>query len=317
MMTMQNMKAVKYSLAEIFGFTELPPQATMLGYQGDHPAVPPKKDYVFQREKVRDVMAFWTSGLTALKIQGDPATGKTSLVEQWHARLGWPLYKVSCNRSTEASRLIGCMLPISDGSLKWFDGPVLKAAKEGTSVLLDEYNTLDPDQATGLNMLLEGYSITIEQTGEVVTPQPGFRVFATENDVQSRLSVIGRNPQDAANDDRWMNMQADYLPADLETNAVMQALVKARVKQADAEMVAKQVVKLANDIRKAYRNEEDDIEVPMSTRSVIRWALLINRFQNVPKEQGGPMIYALHRAFAMRKNMADVVDVKARAQFGI
>jgi len=316
-MTTLNLKKAKYSLATEFGLSDVPPTAMIEGYEGVHPAIPPIKDYVFQREKLRDILAFWTSPQNALKIQGDPATGKTSLVEQWHARLRWPLYKVSCCRSTESTRLIGGMLPQTDGSLKWFDGPVLKAAREGTSVLLDEYNTLDPDQATGLNMLLEGYGITIEQTGEVVTPQPGFRVFATENDVQSRLSVTGRNPQDAANDDRWMNMAADYLPAELEIKAVFQALVNARIKSDRAELVATEVVKLANEVRTAYRNEESSIEKPMSTRTVIRWALLIDRYQSVPKEQGGPTVYALHRAFAMSKDMASAVDVKARAQFGI
>lgn len=318
-MTTLNLKETKYSLAKLFGLSDVPETFLIKGYEGEHPAIPPIiADYVFQREKLRDVLAFWTTApLKALKIQGDPATGKTSIVEQWHARLRWPLYKVPCSRSTESTRLIGGMLPISDGTLKWFDGPVLKAAREGTSVLLDEYNTLDPDQATGLNMLLEGYSITIEQTGEVVTPLPGFRVFGTENSVQSRLSVTGRNVQDAANDDRWMNMVADYLPADLEILAVRQILVKASVKPDRADLVATQVVKLANEIRTAYRMEEDAIEQPMSTRAVIRWALLIDRYQSVPSEQGGPTVYALHRAFPMSKDMATAVDAKARAQFGI
>lgn len=313
---MQTLQVKKYSLAKEFGLA-INPSLTISGYDGTHPAVPKvNPDYVFQREKLRDILAFWGAGLKALKIQGDPATGKTSLVEQWHARLGWPLYKVACSRSTEAGRLIGRLVPTETGTLKWVDGPVVRAAKEGTSVLLDEYNTLDPDQSTGLNMLLEGYSFVIEETGEVVQPHPNFRVFATENSVQSRLSVTGRSVQDVANDDRWMMMEADYLPPDLETAAVIKQMLAAGIDQTKAELYAPNLVEVANQVRKAYREEEDAIEKPMSTRSLMRWALLIFRFLNVPADQGGPHVYALRRAFAMSPEMAQPVVQWTAAKFG-
>lgn len=313
---MQTLQPKQYKLAEQFGLP-LDPRLVITGYDGKHAAVPPiDPDYVYQREKLRDLLAFWTAGLKALKIKGDPATGKTSLVEQWHARLGWPLYMVPCSASTEASRLIGRMVPTETGTLKWVDGPVVKAAKEGMSVLLDEYNTLDPSQSTGLNMLLEGYSFVIEETGEVVKPHPNFRVFATENSVQSRLSVTGRSVQDVANDDRWMEMEADYLPAELETAALIKKMVASKIPTDRAELFAPKLVEVANQIRKAYRDEEDAIEKPMSTRSLIRWALLIFRFQSVPSEQGGPHIYALQRAFSMSPEMSLPVKTWAAAKFG-
>lgn len=315
-MTKLNLQDAKYSLATDFGQADLPVSATIAGFTGFHPAVQPKEFYVWQRSKLRDFLAFWQTGMNALKIKGDPATGKTSIVEQWHATLGWPLRKLPCSRGTEQCHLIGQMLPVANGTLQWFDGPVLAAAREGTSVLLDEYNTLEPEQSTSLNMLLEGKSITIPQTGEVVRPEPGFRVFATENDVQSRLSVTGRNVQDAANNDRWMVMRVDYLPAELEEVAVLQALLRANVRQDKAELCAKSVVKLANQVRLAYRNEEDGIEMPMSTRTVIRWALLIHRFQKVPVEEGGPTLYALNSAFDMPAEMKGPVNALAKAVFG-
>lgn len=313
---MNTLKLAKYSLATEFGLA-IDPKSMISGYEPGHTATPRiNEGYIFQREKLRDILAFWQAGFTALKIMGDPATGKTSLVEQWHARLRWPLYKVACSRSTEASRLIGHLVPTESGTLKWVDGPVLKAAKEGTSVLLDEYNTMDPDQATGLNMLLESYSFTVEETGEVVTPQKGFRVFATENSVQSRLSVTGRNEQDVANDDRWMLMEADYLPESLEIKAVYNAMIAAQIPQARAEQQSKLIVELANTVRKAYRKEEEGIEKPMSTRTAIRWALLVSRFEAVTPEEGGKLIYALHRSFAMSKEMAKTVDTYVKAKLG-
>ena len=316
MQTKFALQPASYSLADEFGLANIPQTHQIAGFADGHPAVPPRKSYVFLPRKLRDVLAFWESGLVALKIYGDPGTGKTSIVQQFHARLRWPLYQVSCSPSTEAYQLIGQLLPNADGTLKWVDGPVLSAAREGTSVLLDEYNTMDPGQATGLNMLLEGYSIVIPETGEVLHPKKGFRVFATENPIDSRLSVAGRNVQDVANDERWMCTDADYLPEEHEIKAVMQALLDDGTPHDVAAMLSEQVVRTANDVRAAYRSHNDAIVKPMSTRSAIRWAKLVRRFQNVKADEGGAVIYALRRAYAMNKDMATAVESYVKARFG-
>lgn len=307
----------KYSLATEFGL-DIDPAAMITGYEAGHDAAPNiEMGYVFQKGKMRDLLAFWTSPLKALKIKGDPATGKTSLVEQWHARLRWPLRKVACSRSTESYRLIGHLVPTADMTLKWVDGPVTAAAREGTSVLLDEYNTMDPDQATGLNLLLEGKTFTIEETGEMIRPMPGFRVFATENAVHSKLSVAGRNVHDVANKDRWMVMHADYLEEALEIQAVYAELLAVKVKPVVADMHATQIVQLANQVRKAYRDGVAGIDEPMSTRTAIRWAILTSRYGGVTQAEGGPMIYALHRAFDMSEEMAPIVETYTKTKLGI
>lgn len=305
-----------YSVAAEFGLP-VPPEVMIAGFAPGHPAAPPiDTEYVFMADKLRDVLAFWQSAEDrALKIIGDPGCGKTSIVEQFHARLRWPIYKVSCSPDTEARDLIGQLQPMADGTLKWVDGPVLRAAREGTSVLLDEFNILEPGAASGLNMLMEGYSIAIPSTGEIVTPAKGFKVFATENPVDSRLSVAGRNVQDAANDDRWMVTTADYLPAALEEKAVSLSLEREGVHPDVAAMLATQVVSVANSVRAAYRDENSMVDKPMSTRVAKRWARLIRRFNNV-KHPDGPVVYALRRAFQMNAEMDKVVTQYARVALG-
>jgi cobaltochelatase CobS len=315
MQTNFELKPAKYSLAGEFGLP-VPLEIMIDGFEDGHPAMPEiSAGYVFMPEKMRDLLAFWQSGERALKIIGDPATGKTSLVEQFHARLRWPLYKVSCKPTTEARELIGQFFPTADGSLKWVDGPVLRAAREGTSVLLDEYNIMEPGEATGLNMLLEGYSFTVESTSEIVKPAKGFKVFVTENHVESRLAVSGRNVQDAANDDRFMVTTADYLPAHLEQMVVLNALLAEGVDQSTGELIADQVVIVANKVRAAYRADDSMVDKPMSTRTVVRWAKLIRRFAKV-KDQDGPMVYALRRAFQMNSQLDGIVTSFTRASLG-
>lgn len=334
------LKPAQYSLAEEFGLS-VDPSVKIEGCESGHPDAPAiDQNYVFMRQKLRDVLAFWQSGQTALKIEGDPATGKTSIITQFHARLRWPLCKVMCSPSTEATKLIGQIYPQLDGTFKWVDGPVVKAARHGYSVLLDEYNLLDPGQATGLNILLEGGSFTIEETGELIVPAPGFRVFATENSALSRLSVAGRNLQDAANDDRFMHTTADYLPAELEIKAVCNELLTQGTEASQAQLLAEQLVGVANQVRKAYRTgdcglvrddedrivkrRDDDprrpwdggIDKPMSTRVVIRWALLVTRFLRVSPEEGGPAVYSLLRAFKMNPDMRESVSAMVHYALG-
>lgn len=303
-----------YSLAVEFSLP-VRPDAQISGYAPGHPAAPKiDPNYVFMREKMRDLLAFWQSGETALKICGDPATGKTSLVEQFHARLRYPLYKVACHPRLEARDLIGQLYPTESGGLVWRDGPLLKAAREGTTVLIDEYNLIDPGEASGLNMLLEGYSVVIPETGEVVHPAASFRIIATENSVTSRLTVTGRNVQDAANDDRFMVATADYLPAELEIKVVVNALQADGVPPDVAQMIAEQVVGVANTIRTDYRTGDSVVDKPMSTRVAIRWAKLVRRFSHVSTQEGGPMAYAVRRAFQMSPELdAKVVEfIKAK-----
>jgi cobaltochelatase CobS len=299
----------KYNVRTTFGLMEAPEHAEIPGLEPGLTGVPPcDATYVFDAERMRQLTMFWVGGFKALLIEGDPAAGKTSLIEQWHARLNVPLYKVPCSPTTESYRLIGQLLPTEDGRLQWKDGPVVTACREGTSVLLDEYNTLDPGEATALNMLLEGYSWTIPETGETIRPHPRTRFFATQNAVDSRASVAGRNVQDVANDDRFSYMEVDYLKPELEEALVLRHLLAGRVDKAVAEPIAKVCVLVANKVREAFRNDAAGVDKPLSTRAVLRWAKYTVMYQGVMKAQGrSGLHFAIRQALRMSPVMARAV----------
>lgn len=278
---------------------------------------PNDPSYVFDAERMRQLTMFWVGGFKALLIEGDPAAGKTSLIEQWHARLNVPLYKVPCSPTTENFRLIGQLLPTEDGRLAWKDGPVLKACREGTSVLLDEYNTLDPGEATALNLLLEGYSWTIPETGEIIKPQRTTRFFATQNAVDSKASVAGRNIQDVANDDRFSYMEVDYLKPELEEALVLKHLLVGKVDKAVAQQIAKVCVTVANNVRTAFRQDAPGIDKPLSTRVVLRWAKYTVMYQGVMKAKNrSGLHYAIRQAVRMSAPMAGAVNEQITAVAG-
>ena len=300
----------KYNVRAVFGLLEAPESAEIPGLAPGLNGVPPVDPmYVFDTERTRQLTMFWVGGFKALKIEGSPAAGKTSIIEQWHARLNVPLYKVPCSPTTESFRLIGQLLPTEDGKLVWKDGPVLKACREGTSVLLDEYNTLDAGEATGLNMLLEGYSITIPETGETITPAKTTRFFATQNPEDSRAAVAGRNVQDVANDDRWSHMEVDYLKPDLEEALVLRHLLAGKVDRTVAESIAKVVVQVANNVRLAFLNDAPGIDKPLSTRVLLRWAKYTVMYQGVMRQQNrSGLHYAVRQAVRMSAAMAKAVN---------
>jgi cobaltochelatase CobS len=300
----------KYRIRETFNLHEASETAEIPGLAPGLPDVPPlDPHYVFEPDRMRQFVMFWVGGFRALMIEGHPAAGKTSFIEQIHARLNVPLYKLACSPTTEAYRIIGQLLPTEDGKLKWHDGPVVRACREGTSCLLDEWNTLEPGEATALNMLLEGYSWTIPETGETITPVRTTRFFVTQNAVDSKALVAGRNIQDVASDDRFSYMEVDYLRPELEKDLVVRHLVEGQVPQDVAKTVAAICVDVANKVRSAFSTDADDIDKPISTRVVLRWAKYTVMYQGVLRKQGlSGLHYAIRQAVRMSQPMAGAVN---------
>jgi len=317
-------KKQEYKMGAEFGI-QCNPEDKYLAYAEGLPKVPQRKDYYFMRSRLRDMMAHWFSDQIGLKLRGDPAVGKTSLVEQFHARMRAPLLLLSCTSGTEACQLYGSLMPTTEGGLRWVDGPVILAARMGWSLCLDEFNALDPSVSTGLNALMDGYSITIPETGEEVSPQPGFRVYATENPITSKLLVTGRNVQDAANEDRWMVMDVDYLPQ-AEAIPLITAIVATYMPDRDAaQAVAKVMVTTAEKTREAFRANQGGFDRPMSHRTLARWAKLNRMYQNVGRTESdqkgapaNPVIYSLQRSFSVSNaEMAEAVTKMAKEAIGI
>lgn len=298
------------SIRDAFGLPEISENAKVMGLKpglGHVPLIDP--DYVFEVDRLRQICMHWAGGFTALMLEGDPSAGKTSFVKQFHNRLNAPLYMVPCTPNTEERHLIGQLLPASDGSLRWQDGPVTRACREGTSVLLDEYNVLDPGAQTGLNMLLEGNAWMIPETGEVITPAPTTRFFATQNAIDGKVAVTGRNLSDAANEDRWCYMLLDFVAPELEKALVRRKLMAAGIAEEIAKTVATVCVDVATKVREAFRAGEPAIEKPLSTRVVLRWAKLTVMYQaGMAAQRRSGLHFAVNQAVRLSPTMAQSVQ---------
>jgi len=200
--------------------------------------------------------------------------------------------------------------------MRFHYGPLVKAAIEGLSILIDEYNVLDPGVATGLNALIEGGILYIPETDEVIRPAEGFRVFAATNPNDVGAGYMGRNTQDAANDDRFWIISMGYPKPEEETPLIAKVLMdsgdEGMSEPSIATMFAEKMVDVANRVRKQYCGDSDEsgaLDITLSTRSLKRWAALAMMF-NVDDQWR----YSLERAVTNRasketaKAIHDIVD---------
>ncbi|TDB44270.1 AAA family ATPase [Photorhabdus luminescens] len=281
------------------------------GFSLDNPfyAYIPKlnNDYLFE-PTLRGAVLMWINfpQNQSLWIAGPTGCGKTSIVEQVAARLNWPVMKTTASQDLDINSLIGGLRLVCDeltGDTKtvFIHGPLALAYKYGLIFLLDEYDQLDPSCANAFNAILEGGNLVIPETNEVIKQHPNFRFIATANSIGQgdQTGVYGGiKIMNVANLDRYMFINADYMPSDVETKLV--------TKYIPDPQIAGKFVEVANMIRALFvgrdltgdfsQNPSDKIpslpvsadlrlSVTCSTRSLIAW---IDRFVlmkklNVPK----------------------------------
>jgi len=194
---------VSYSLCEVFGLdpNEVDPSITVDGFEIPDPstltdpvaqqyaaflraAVPPIDPYYqFRKDLVRDIRYWWLTGEgDVLLLWGPTGSGKTSVFEQWCARLGIPLFMAKGHRRFEPMEAFGQFVGGENGTTPWVDGPVTLAARYGLPCIINEYDRIAADRTIVFNDVFEGRSFPIPgKSGEVVTPQLGFRVAITAN----------------------------------------------------------------------------------------------------------------------------------------
>lgn len=112
-------------------------------------------------------------------ITGLSGNGKTLSVEQACARNNRSLYRVNITIETDEDDLTGGFRLVNDCT-KWFDGPVIRAMKTGSVLLLDEVD-LGSNKLLCLQPILEGKGIFLKKINQFVEPKLGFNIIATAN----------------------------------------------------------------------------------------------------------------------------------------
>lgn len=237
-----------------------------------------KAGFLFPADALQVLIGFWMTQKIGLKIVGPEGCGKSELIKQFHAALRYPLLQPLCGPRTDEADLRGQVLPSEEGGFRYVYGHVVTAMQYGCSVFLDEYNLLPSSVITALNPILDGAKVDIPETGEVIVPQPSFRVFVAQNPNDKALGFHGRNEEDISNKARFVTYKMGY-GDEQEEKLVKDVLVGSGCfDESFAIGMAAQMVSLAKKIRRLYMADSDEanaLEATMSTRSLLAWATLM------------------------------------------
>lgn len=199
-------------------------------------------------------------------ISGHSGNGKTMSIEQACAKAKRKFVCVSMTPETDESDLLGNYVLIN-GNMEWRDGPVTTAARQGAVLCIDEID-YGAQNLSSLQRVLEGKPFMLKKKGEVITPAPGFTVFATAN-TKGKGSDDGRymftNVLNEAFLERFRTtMEQEFPPVKTERKIVEKELES--VGKADKDF-AEKLVTWADVIRKTFADGGCD-EV-ISTRRLV------------------------------------------------
>ena len=199
-------------------------------------------------------------------ISGHSGNGKTMSIEQACAKAKRKFVCVSMTPETDESDLLGNYVLI-DGNMEWRDGPVTTAARQGAVLCIDEID-YGAQNLSSLQRVLEGKPFLLKKKGEMITPAPGFTVFATAN-TKGKGSDDGRymftNVLNEAFLERFRTtMEQEFPPVTIERKIIKKELNS--VGRADDDF-AEKLVTWADVIRKTFTDGGCD-EV-ISTRRLV------------------------------------------------
>ncbi|RKF71778.1 Huge dynein-related AAA-type ATPase [Golovinomyces cichoracearum] len=149
-------------------------------------------------------------------IQGPTSSGKTSMVEYLAKVSGNKFVRINNHEHTDLQEYLGSYMSDSDGRLRFQEGVLIQALRQGHWIILDELNLAPTDVLEALNRLLDdNREILIPETQEIVRPHDNFMLFATQNPPGH---YGGRKTLSRAFRNRFLELHFDDIPEEeLET----------------------------------------------------------------------------------------------------
>lgn len=239
--------------------------------------------YIFRSGLLRSVLYALTEQGEFLYLSGPSGSGKTSVVEQVAARINRGVCRVNHDGDVCRADIIGQHVVAKDEEtrqavMEFSPGPLVLAMERGDIYVADEFDMISPSVAELYKPVLEGKSlILLEDGGREIKPHPEFRFIATANTVGTgdmTGQYAGAQVQNEAMMQRFTIFETVDYPAKREENLVLEHVCGIAEQE-----VRDRMLKVAEDIRKAYLKEE--IQVVFSTRILCNIAKKLKDFGSV------------------------------------
>ena len=214
-------------------------------------------------------------------ITGPTGNGKSTMVEQICANNKKPLIRVNLNMMTDEEQLIGSKTLV-DGNVQIVEGPVLIAMRTGSTLLLDEIDAGGANTLLCLQPILEGKPFYFKLKNELITPAPGFNVFATANTKGKGSDdgrYIGTNILNEAFLERFaVTFNQEYPSSSVERKIVINLMEHYGCVNED---FADTLVKWADAIRRTF--EDGGVDELITTRRLTHVVRAFSIFKNEKK----------------------------------
>lgn len=194
-------------------------------------------------------------------LKGPTGCGKTRFVSHMAAKLGRPLYTVSCHDDLTASDLTGRYL-LQGGETRWVDGPLTQAVRDGGICYLDEVVEARKDVTVVLHPLTDDRRLLpLERTGELLEAPPEFMLVVSYNPgYQHILKSLKPSTRQ-----RFVASSFDFPPPEVERDIVAR----------ESGLPAARCAALVNLAARLRALKGQDLEEGVSTRLLIYCATLI------------------------------------------
>ncbi|EME84614.1 uncharacterized protein MYCFIDRAFT_113897, partial [Pseudocercospora fijiensis CIRAD86] len=201
-------------------------------------------------------------------IQGPTSAGKTSMIEYLAKKTGHKFTRINNHEHTDLQEYLGTYVSGIDGHLRFQEGVLVKALREGHWIVLDELNLAPTDVLEALNRLLDdNRELLIPETQEVVRPHTDFMLFATQNPAGL---YGGRKTLSRAFRNRFLELHFDDIPVN-ELQTILEK--RTRLPPSRCERIVS-VYKSLSILRQESRLFEQKSFATL--RDLFRWALRPN-----------------------------------------
>ena len=142
--------------------------------------------YLFDRDTTLAILAGFTHNRRVM-VQGYHGTGKSTHIEQVAARLNWPCIRINLDSHISRIDLVGKdAIVLKDGKqiTEFKEGMLPWALQRPIALVFDEYDAGRPDVMFVIQRVLEVEGrLTLLDQNRVISPNAGFRLFATTNTI--------------------------------------------------------------------------------------------------------------------------------------